>query len=673
MINNFSIVGKSILEKDGYYDSDDELKKRELMLYHHTLMPLDMADRIDRAIVLNFDLDKKEFRFELDRELVESNRKYFFAFKVGSSRDVKKFFSTNNIESFLNRVITDSITFINKRRSKKESSQWFKNNISEDYDRFLELLRDNFYKKKVMKGKNNKDGVEYVLDNSKLAADQAEQYTNIKQRLEENRKDKTKPIPIEKVYTTFLIEKFREEKRVKLPNILLIKIDGKHIMEIEKYRDSYLNLIYYDLFARFFIEELVKEGPCHICREEKAVIGKISLPMKFYGTTNVLYFENINKKNAYKSFALCESCLKTVLVGMKYTEIFLKDYMFGLNCYVVPTLTERDDLFEKKLKGAVKLIKKRQKKYVADIKELERLLEKTTRKKLKFSFNLLFYHAEQQSFDILKYISDIDLRQLIKKMALFDLFTDMYKLELIGKHDNSFCLNDIRYYLFPSDRSHSKPDFKNYGKALLNFLENFLNENKINYFDLISNFTNIFKRRFNRKNTDILSPFKMVLFLTILNKIKILTEGKSMNKGKAISDVMKPEYNDFFKTHWEVYGENSYRQGLFLLGTVIAKIVYAQKEKKKTFLSKINFDGIPARRVKNLVGEVKEYSSIYQVYEEPGIWGNIMDRLQGIETCGMKGDEIVFYILTGVSYDDYLGMKHGLKNKLKQDKGEQDE
>ena len=95
-------------------------------------------------------------------------------------------------------------------------------------------------------------------------------------------------------------------------------------------------------------------------------------------------------------------------------------------------------------------------------------------------------------------------------------------------------------------------------------------------------------------------------------------------------------------------------------------------------MKKINLAGIPAHRVKNLVGEVKEYATIYadDIYEVQGIWGNIMDRLQGIETSGMKADETVFYILTGISYEDYLRMKYWKEKKLNQktegetDKGE---
>ena len=143
-----------------------------------------------------------------------------------------------------------------------------------------------------------------------------------------------------------------------------------------------------------------------------------------------------------------------------------------------------------------------------------------------------------------------------------------------------------------------------------------------------------------------------------------------MNDGHCVSEIIKQEYKDFFNTHTAVYGDNSYRQGLFLLGTVISRVAYAQRKKgegrkdSSTFLAKINYDGIPARRVDKLVNEVKKYSIIYDVFKDPGIWGNITDRLQGIETSILKPDEVVFYLLTGISFQDYLGMKSALDKKL---------
>jgi len=103
-----------------------------------------------------------------------------------------------------------------------------------------------------------------------------------------------------------------------------------------------------------------------------------------------------------------------------------------------------------------------------------------------------------------------------------------------------------------------------------------------------------------------------------------------------------------------------------LLGTVISKITYQQKDKSSNFLKKLNFGGMSARRIALLISQVKEFSEIYKkkIYEESGVWGNIMDRLQGIHESGMKPDEILFYILTGISFEDYLGIKRSYDKKL---------
>ena len=137
-------------------------------------------------------------------------------------------------------------------------------------------------------------------------------------------------------------------------------------------------------------------------------------------------------------------------------------------------------------------------------------------------------------------------------------------------------------------------------------------------------------------------------------------------EGASISEISKEEYKQFFETHADIYGNNMYRQGLFLLGTVISKIKYAQKEKSSNFLKKLNFNGMLTRRIPNLVNQVREFSNIYKIFEEKGIWGNIMDRLQGIERSDMKPDEVVFYLLTGISYEDYLGMKYAYEKAIKE-------
>ena len=154
------------------------------------------------------------------------------------------------------------------------------------------------------------------------------------------------------------------------------------------------------------------------------------------------------------------------------------------------------------------------------------------------------------------------------------------------------------------------------------------------------------------------------------------------NTGDTVTEIQNKDYRKFFEAHRTIYENNFHRQGLFLIGTVINSIVSAQRKKSSdktqeseeqgqrrklssTFMRKLNLSGIPARRVNRLVGEVQNFFQIYNknIYEEPGIWGNIMDRLQGIEESSMYPEEIVFYILTGISYANYIGMKKVMEKK----------
>jgi len=676
MINSFRMLGKSILQAEGYYDESEDMGKRKIFLRHQSLVPKSQKNKDkeepEHAIALNFDTQKQEFRFQLDKEITPEHRDYFFAFKVGNSGDKKKFLSTNTIATFYQKIFTESLKYLGNNRKQKKSKKWL-SNISDGYDAFLRELRDSFYVK---------EGKDYVLNKALLKADQKQIFDKLK--------DEYPKAKIKEIYDRFLNLKFfnRSSKDTKsFPPIALIKINGRHILEYEDYRTSYINLVYYDLFEHFFVENGKKGKICHVCQSQTETFGeKIPLSMKFYGTTNQLYFESLNEKNAYKSFSICRDCLAEVLTGMKYIENELQDRLLNISAYLIPSFEKEERKIERKYKNIFKLLKSN-KSYKEDIDEIESLVRKSEKKD--FSFSLLFFDSPPASskFDVVKLISNIEYRKLVRTLGYFDEFRKAYEFPLLNQ---SLTLNDIRYNLFPSKSSHDAKDIgKLYRKDILNFLEAFLHEYSISYADMIRRFTDICNRRFHRDKSDILAPFKMVLTFSILNKIKPL-KGMAMKGGNAVTEVQNQDFRKFFETHESIYKDNYYRQGLFLLGTMINKIVVAQQKKasakneggesgegkkgkpkkaSSTFLKKLNYSGIPTRRVSNLLAEVKNYTEIYDEqisYKEPEIWGNIMDRLQGIENSGMKGEEVVFYILTGISYATYLGMIHGKTKKGEQ-------
>ena len=423
---------------------------------------------------------------------------------------------------------------------------------------------------------------------------------------------------------------------------------------------------------RYSIERGKGQKYCHICQSEKEIIQDIPLLMKFYGTTNPLNFENVTSKNAYKSFSICEDCLIEVLAGMKTVESDLRDYLFDMTVYLIPK-DAGDDIDITLYKSIIRILKTTKRKYKDDIDKLKEILKASNKKKLTFDIMFYYHPLGSQQFDILRLISNVELLSLLDKLAKFDSISEKYDLDLLEYKtgNNSLTLEDMRNYLFPSSNSEVKKlDYKVLGRKLVEFLDRFLCDRKSSYNEMISNFVAIYKKRMHREKMDNLSPFKMVLGLAVFNEINQLREGEAMEQGKAITKINQEEYTDFFNAHAEIYGDNYYRQGLFLLGTIISRIKYAQRDKSSNILRKMNLTGMCVRRVPNFCNQVREFAEIYKKdlkYLRQDIWGNITDRLQNIENSGLKNDEVVFYILTGLSYQDYLGIKYG-KEKRDKDK-----
>lgn len=670
MINSFRVLGKSILERERYYGTENENEKREIYLKTQSIFPEQRGDRAKNAIAINFNTQKREFTFEWDKEITPGNRDYFFAFSVGAPKDQKKFLSTNNVRTFYKKVFDDSLSYLAKRRKGSKTKKWFSENILKDYDSLMKEIKDTFYVK---------EGKDYILNKDMLSTDKKESLHKIEERIKDKQKNSSKPIPVETLYNTFInMELLANEGKSdnKFPPVFLAKINGKSILEYKHLKLSYINLVYFDLFERFFIENAQKNKTCHICAGKKEVIGEIPLPMKFYGITNYLYFENLKNQAAYRSFSICRECLKEVLTGMRYTSTELRDRILGITCYLVPSMETEEENFENKYKSIFKLLQKREG-YQQDIEEIDRLVRKSARKN--FYFNLLFFERDKQEFNIIKLISNIEYKSLVSKMTLFHELNKAYQLSLLKK---SISLDDLRFHLFPSEDSHKKPDPRLYRKDILDLLEAFLYGYPVNYHMLIKRFMHIYRLKFHRDKTVAIAAFKMVLLLSIFNKINSLKGVETMesNAGNTVTEIQKEDYRKFIEAHQAIYEKNFHRQGLFLLGTVINSIVSTQRKKSSdkaqegedqrqrrklssTFMRKLNFSGIPARRVNRLLGEVRNFANIYEIYEEPGIWGNIMDRLQGIEESSLNPEEIVFYILTGISYASYIGMKKGMEKK----------
>ncbi|MDD3175570.1 MAG: TM1802 family CRISPR-associated protein [Candidatus Nanoarchaeia archaeon] len=648
MIEKLKKIGESVLN-----NSSDELMsetdQRRVKLLGQLIEPKS-REEVQRAICINFDMAKQTFKFELDKELVKDNSEYFFALSQGGQAS-RIFAATNSLGHLLYMFYDDTIRYLTDCRNAKKSRDWFEKNISNDYDNLITQLKG-LCKETDIEGKKKLEKY-FILSNSQLDEEQQVLFSVIYDQVKADEltkeidKQKNEIEILEIAYTKLIYQLFNLNAK-KIPGIFLLKFDGKTILEYEncKYKDDYINLMYYWFFEKSGTEKGTGGKTCHVCGKTNTAVSSDFI-WKFFGTTNNLYFDGTNNKNDYKAFGMCSSCSENIKMGINFIENDLGDFSFGMTYFIIPNLKDGTKV-QKECKGIIKLLDNKD---IADLDMFQRLSDKMDK------FDVMFYYKPPASkaFNVLKLISNIEIKDYLAKLKNFIKFNEKYNLYSLGDFGH-LSFSDIRYHIFPSNSSHVNPDFKIYGKKLLDFLDEFLTGKPISYNFLISNFMDIAKLRYHKDRYDKLSAFKLNIFITMLNELNMLKGERMETTGNFITEIAKKEYADFFATHKAVYEENSFRQGLFLMGTVISKIKYAQSGKSSNFLDKLNFDGISPRRIPQLVNQVKEYSLIYKIYEEQGIWANITDRLQGIELIQMRPDEVLFYILSGVSYEDYLGI-----------------
>lgn len=147
------------------------------------------------------------------------------------------------------------------------------------------------------------------------------------------------------------------------------------------------------------------------------------------------------------------------------------------------------------------------------------------------------------------------------------------------------------------------------------------------------------------------SVFKYLALFKVLKKLNLIDT--KMEEEKLDFQPAEEAVNDFDKRTEAFFSEMNYhsdQKAMFYLGRMLNNVVYLQKDKNKTVIDKLNFNGMDkgdiVRLRKDLYEKAKQYGKVQRVVFPDGQFSQHFD----FNRWDMSPQEAIFFILTGYSF-----------------------
>lgn len=407
-------------------------------------------------------------------------------------------------------------------------------------------------------------------------------------------------------------------------------------------------------------QKMERDYYCSLCRSMDNINFKLTkVKIKYYITDKISFASDINKKNFYRSFGLCKSCYKKLQSGEVYVKDFLKTNISIFDVYIIPHFIFQSHLDKTQLDDCSEKIRKK-------IKRLNNFTEIMSFRDELYNANIdddpylidfVFFEASNQATKIKKVIKDLEP----------SVFDEMQKgLSDVNKQYQGY------YGKFGFDLQcffHLIPSIKGKGgkysarlKQLIEWYSAIFSGRSINEKSIVEN-SIARARQFIVKNEEfemintIIKTNMAISFLMIIGCVKKNTE----KGGDFMTIELKPEIRNFI----ERAGYDDEKTGLFLLGTLISEIAYAQykRNEKKPILNKLNYWGMDRTKIISLSNEIFNKLKQEKIlpYNER-LYGECM-KLIGQSSLTMPKKEMLFLILTGYSISTTCNIKEAQENK----------
>lgn len=294
--------------------------------------------------------------------------------------------------------------------------------------------------------------------------------------------------------------------------------------------------------------------------------------------------------------------------------------------------------------------------------------------------NFLAFESDGNSFKTINLIKDVSkthfetvLNTLKKVNRFFDTLDFAVNWEdVMSDYQNKekkrvpFNLYTI-YQLIPQRKDKEKKN------EALTLFKSILEQRKIASKQLFKHFTELILchyygryeayknvKRFGEDTFDFAARdavFKYLALFTTLSHLKLSNHMETTNQ-EELEEIVSleeetttlPDYQERIDAFLEKKHFKDYQKALFYLGRMLSAVAYIQKDKKRTVLERVNFNGMEFKdiqRLRNaLLEKAKQYGDIKKVTFSDARFNEFLEP----NDWNIPPQEAVFYILTGYTF-----------------------
>lgn len=442
--------------------------------------------------------------------------------------------------------------------------------------------------------------------------------------------------------------------------------DPKPISQIKEFED-FIESVFLKEKKTSTIKK--KEKLCYVSGKYESDIEELNLTTRYslnkmFVTETRNYASLFNKKAFIKNYQLSQE--NQVFLDLASTFLLekYKTQIAGLNHVIVPQFLESEDIdfnytLDKLKRGADLLFA------VSELSELTNNVEIETNNI--YWINFLAFESDGNFFKTTSLIKDVSKFHFQKVIQAFsEINWEMYSMDRVVDWDSvmteygksiTYNFNTI-YSIIPLRKEKEKKNvalqlFKSIlenrkierGQLFVHFCEGVL----CHYYERYKSYTNVKKYGkdyFDFAIRDIV--FKYLAFFQVLKKLNLIDmvqESKAIPVEEVVNDFDKRIENFFLRMEL-----NEHQKAMFYLGRVLSSVKYIQKDKKKTVIEKVNYNGMEKDQIMRLKNDLFDKARQY------GKTDKIIFSLSNFENhfesnnWNMNPQEAVFYLLTGFSF-----------------------